>query len=142
MLTGVFVSGCIVLSQRLQVWKSPLLWLLVVLVLALPLLADFNARLAYSRQLAVEEANLNKQIAAEKAEHDKLLNLQTYVKSDAYVEHWARLARMAKPGEVPIVPVPNAANRAPHTETIKSQAANDIPSEWYAVFFGVASQNP
>ncbi len=123
-------------------WKSPLLWLVVVFVLALPLLADFNARLAYSRQLAAEEDNLNKQAAAEKAEHDKLLNLQTYVKSDAYVEHWARMARMVKPGEVPIVPVPNDANRAPHAETIKPQAANDIPSEWYAVFFGIGSHNP
>ncbi len=132
------------LSQRLQVWRSPLLWLLIVGLLALPVLADFNARLAYSRQLAAEEADLNRQIIAEKSKHDDLLQQQEYVTSDAYVEHWARLARMAKSGEVPVVPVPMNMNPAPRSEANSAATANDIASEWWALFFGpsLSAQNP
>ena len=35
-------------QRRWQIWKSPYLWLAAVALLALPLLADFNVRLAYS----------------------------------------------------------------------------------------------
>jgi folylpolyglutamate synthase/dihydropteroate synthase len=129
-------------QQRWQVWKSPLMWLLVVFLLALPLLADFNARLAYSRQLATEEANLSQQIATEKTKHDQLLKLQAYVKSDAYVEHWARMSRMAKPGEVPVVLVPIDGAHAPHAAVGPTPTTNDTSSEWWTVFFGVSTPTP
>jgi len=129
----------------LNVWKSPVLWLLVVVILALPLLADFNARLAYSRELAAEEARLQRQITAERDRHAALLEFQTYVRSDAYVEHWARLARMGKAGEVAVVPAPQNQNRLTPAVAPVARPPNEAGGEWDALLFGAApapARNP
>ena len=122
-------------KQRWQIWRSPYFWLIAVALLALPLLADFNVRLAYSRQLTAEEAQLQQQIANEQARQAALKDLAQYVKSDAYVEHWARMARLTKPGEVPVVPVPMELDRKADTNQSATRPANDIRSEWWMVLF-------
>ncbi len=122
-------------QQRWQIWKSPYFWLITVALLALPLLADFNVRLAYSRQLTAEEAQLQQQIADEQARQAALKELEQYVKSDAYVEHWARMARLTKPGEVPVVPVPTELDRKVGAAQSTARTANDIHSEWWLVLF-------
>jgi len=38
-------------DRRLAILHSPVLWLFLVIVLSLPLLAEFNSRLALSRDL-------------------------------------------------------------------------------------------
>ncbi len=124
-------------DSRLQIWKSPRFWLIVIIIFAIPLLADFNTRLTYIRQMGAEAAELSRQIAAEKARHDALLALQAYVRSDEYVEHWARLARMAKPGETAIVPsvagnTPPLVNATP----APTPAPNEPRSEWAMLFLG------
>jgi hypothetical protein len=123
----------------LLLWKSPVVWLLVIVVLALPLMADFNSRLAYSRSLAAEEASLQRQLAAEQARHAALLEFQAYVRSDAYVEHWARLARMGKEGEVAVVPAPQNQNRLTPPTPVVALPPNDAASEWQVLLFGAAS---
>jgi cell division protein FtsB len=120
-------------QRRWQIWKSPYFWLIAVALLALPLLADFNVRLAYSRQLTAEEAQLQHQIAAEQARQTALKELEQYVKSDAYVEHWARMARLTKSGEVPVVPVPMELDRRVDAAQSTARTANDIHSEWWLV---------
>ncbi len=124
-------------DSRLQIWKSPRFWLIVIVIFAIPLLADFNARLAYIRQMGTEAAELSKQIATEEARRDALLALQDYVRSDEYVEHWARLARMARPGETAVVPsvsgnAPSPANATPPPTSVP----NDPRNEWTALFLG------
>ena len=103
--------------------------------MALPLLADFNVRLAYNRQLAAEEAKLQQQIAAEQLRQAALHELEPYVKSDAYVEDWARRARLTKSGEVPVVPVPTELDRKSEVTPPTARMTNDIQSEWWLVLF-------
>ncbi|HEY4723537.1 MAG TPA: hypothetical protein VII92_16905 [Anaerolineae bacterium] len=124
-------------DRRLAILHSPVLWLFLLIVLSLPLLAEFNSRLALSRDLAAEEDSLNNQIGVEKTQQAALLALQKYIQSDEYVEHWARLARLAKPGEVVVVPVSadqpgtSSVNPAP-----SPQVPNDTLSEWWTALFG------
>jgi hypothetical protein len=123
-------------SQRWwQIWRSSYFWLGVVAVLALPLLADFNVRLAYNRQLAAEEAKLQQQIVAEQSRQTALHELESYVKSEAYVEDWARRARLAKSGEVPVVPVPLELDRESDVTPPTTSSAPDLQSEWWRVLF-------
>ena len=122
-------------QRRWQIWKSPYFWLIAVTLLALPLLADFNVRLAYSRQLTAEEAQIQQQILQERARQTALKELEQYVKSDAYVEHWARMARLTKAGEVSVVPVPMELDRQAKSAPLATQPANDIQSEWWLVLF-------
>jgi hypothetical protein len=122
-------------QRRWQIWKSPYFWLIAVALLALPLLADFNVRLAYSRQLTAEEAQLQQQIIDEQARQAALKELEQYVKSDAYVEHWARMARLTKSGEVPVVPVPMELDRKAEIAPSTARKVNEIHSEWWLVLF-------
>ncbi len=122
-------------QRRWQIWKSPYFWLIAVALLALPLLADFNVRLAYSRQLTAEEAQIQQQIIDERARQTALKELEQYVKSDAYVEHWARMARLTKVGEVSVVPVPMELDRQAKSAPPATRPANDIRSEWWLVLF-------
>jgi cell division protein FtsB len=125
---GPSLDGHTVLWQRL----APVL---IVLVLV-PVAIAFNARLATVRQMRQDESRLSQEVAAEQARQADLKLLQSYVASDAYVEHWARVeARMTKPGEVAVIPVaptgaqPNAAPSAPVS------TPSTIVDEWWAVFF-------
>jgi hypothetical protein len=122
-------------QRRWEICRSPYFWLIGVALLALPLLADFNVRLVYSRQLTAEEAQLQQQISDEQARQTALKELAQYVKSDAYVEHWARMARLTKSGEIPVVPVPTELDRKVDVAQSTARAANDIRSEWWLVLF-------
>jgi len=125
-------------NRPLAVWRSPRIWLIIAAIIALPFLAEFNARLTQSRELDTQQAALTNQIATENARHQALLNLQAWVNSDDYVEHWARLARMAKPGETIVVPI--ASQPGPSTSTTQpstiSPTLDGITSDWWTAFFG------
>jgi cell division protein FtsB len=69
----------------------------------------FAQQLALARQLYAEEKHLEQAVATEQAHHEELAARLEYVKSDEYVEYWARTeAQMAKPGEVMVVLVNEA----------------------------------
>ena len=69
----------------------------------------FAQQLALARQLYAEEKHLEQAVATEQAHHEELTARLEYVKSDEYVEYWARTeAQMAKPGEVMVVLVNEA----------------------------------
>jgi hypothetical protein len=127
-------------SRRPAMWRTPQVWLIIAAIIVLPFLAEFNARLAQSRELDAQQAALSAQLDAENARHEALLKLQVWVNSDGYVEHWARLARMVQPGEIAVVPV--ASQLTSSTSTTQSAAGNaapnDILGEWWAAFFGEA----
>ena len=108
---------------------------LIVLVLV-PVAIAFNARLATVRQLRQDEARLNQQVVAEQARQSDLKSLQSYVASDAYVEHWARVeARMAKPGEVAVIPIAPAGVQLNAAPSVPASAPPTIVDEWWTVFF-------
>jgi cell division protein FtsB len=111
-------------------------WLAALAVLALPLLAEFNARLVVTRQLFEEEARLVHEIEVEQARAVFLQSYAQYAQSAAYVEWWARVrARLVKPGEIAVAPQ----FPATRPDAIAAVAANrlprDISVEWWAAFF-------
>jgi cell division protein FtsB len=64
----------------------------------------FGRQLVLARQMWIEEKRLEQLVAAEQARHDELVARSEYVRSDEYVEHWARAeAKMTRPGEVAVV---------------------------------------
>lgn len=119
------------------IWKSPRFWLIIVIAFAIPLLADFNARLTYIRQMNAEAARLADKIAQEQAYQAQLLALRDYAQSNEFVEHWARQAGMARPGETTIKPSPLGTTPS-ITSTTKAPTPkpNDPPSEWAVLFLG------
>jgi len=69
----------------------------------------FGQQLALARQMRAEEMRLEQVVATEEAHHDDLVAQLEYVKSDEYVEHWARKeTKMTRPGEVAVVPLVSA----------------------------------
>ena len=125
-------------EQKLRaIWKSPRFWLLVIVVFAIPLLADFNTRLVYVRQMTAESAGLTEQIDQEKARRTELLALRDYVQSNDFVEHWARQASLARSGETVIKPSPvESAPAITNTASLPPPIPNDPHNEWVALFFG------
>ncbi len=78
----------------------------VVIGLALlgGILWAFGRQIALAQQLRVEEKRMERLVATEQAQHEALTTRLAYVKSDEYVERWARVeAKMAQPGEVVVV---------------------------------------
>jgi len=68
------------------------------------LMWGFAQQIALARQMRMEEQRLEELVAAGQARHEELVGRAEYVRSDEYVEHWARAeARMARPGEVAVV---------------------------------------
>ena len=125
-------------DQKIRaLWKSPRFWLLVLVIFAVPLLADFNARLGYIRQMTAEAAALQEKIDQEQARHGALLSLRDYAQSNEFVEHWARQAGMARAGETVIKPSPlEAAPAITNTAAAPALMPADPPSEWAALFLG------
>jgi cell division protein FtsB len=77
----------------------------------------FGRQLVLARQMRIEERRLEQMVAAERARHDELVAQLEYVRSDEYVEHWARAeAKMARPGEVAVV-VPTDLDDQPAVDT-------------------------
>jgi cell division protein FtsB len=112
-------------------WAAALILLLVV-----PLAISFNARLAAIRQMRQDEARLKQNVAAEEARRADLQLMLGYVTSDRYIEHWARVdARMAKSGEVPVIPIAPSNSQLSSTVSTRMNASVSIFDEWWAVFF-------
>ena len=77
----------------------------------------FGQQLALARQMRAEEVRLEQMVAAEQTHHDDLVAQLEYVRSDEYVEHWARgRQKMARPGEVAVV-VPTGLGEEPAGDT-------------------------
>ncbi len=77
---------------------------LITLPLVLVLLWGLGQQLLLAHRMRVEERRLEALVAQAQARHDELLARLDYVRSDEYVEHWARAeAGMARPGEVAVV---------------------------------------
>ena len=125
-------------DQKIRtLWKSPYFWLLVLVVFAVPLLADFNARLGYIRQMTAEAAALQEKIDQEQARHGALLSLRDYAQSNEFVEHWARQAGMARADETVIKPSPlDSAPPITNTASIATPAPAEPSGEWSALFLG------
>jgi hypothetical protein len=123
-------------EQKLRApWKSPRFWLVLLVIFAIPLLADFNARLGYIRQMTAEAAALRGKIDEEKERLAALLALRDYAQSNEFVEHWARQGGMARANETVIKP--SAIDAAPpltSTAPALMPVPNNPTQEWAALF--------
>lgn len=112
-------------------------WAVAVTLVAAGLLAlGFNSRLTAIRQMRQDEARLKQAIATEEARQAGLKSYLDYIRSDSYVEHWARVdARMVKTGEVAVILVAPAAEQPDSNSPPLVQAPATILDEWRALFF-------
>ncbi len=121
-------------------WRTAIssrrVWLVALALVAIPLFAEFNARLAVSRQLFEEAARLQREIAIERARAAFLRTYEEYLQTDAYVEWWARVsARMTRPGEIAVVPQIPADPTSPVAPAAAAVMPRDYVFEWWAAFF-------
>ena len=136
----VFVPGSwrsrVASSWQVRSFNSRSIWLVVLTLATLPLVVEFNTRLTVSRQLVEEEARLKREIEIEQHRATFLQTYEQYVRSDAYVERWARVnARMVKPGEIAVVPQTPADRDRPVVSGNSVAAPRDYAGEWWAAFF-------
>ncbi|HEY72947.1 MAG: hypothetical protein DRJ03_26175 [Chloroflexi bacterium] len=114
----------------------------IVLAVMGALVWGFGRQLALARQMRAEEIRLEQAVAAEQARHDELTAQLEYVKSDEYVEHWARAeAKMAKPGEVVVVLAADTESvAAPQPTPSPEPEARPFWVEWWELAFGAVGQ--
>ena len=116
-------------------------WAIAVTVIAAVLLAlGFNSRLTAIRQMRQDEARLKQAIATEETRQAGLKSYLDYIRSESYVEHWARVdARMVKAGEVAVIPVAPTAGQLGSNSPAPAKVPATILDEWWALFFGEPS---
>jgi cell division protein FtsB len=116
-------------------------WTVAVIVAAVVALTfGFNSRLTTIRQLRQDETHLKQAVAAEEARQAGLRSYLDYMRSDSYVEHWARVdARMIKAGEVAVMPVAPSVGQPNPGSPEPAQASSTMLDEWWALFFGEPS---
>ncbi len=97
--------------------------LIVALAIVGGLAWAFGQQLSLAQQMRAEEKRLEHWVATEQARNDDLAEQLEYVRSDEYVECWARTeARMVRPGEVAVVPLAN-----PVTEPVGGAQPTPVP---------------
>ena len=129
-----------------QGWKrltSVQVMLAVALALGLVLVLNFSGRIRLDRDLGRIHAQFVAEIASLHAEQQRLRVELEYVKSDAYVETWARDdGKMAREGEVLIFPksLGGSASQPIVSNTTLAHFETSPPKPtnlelWWALFF-------
>jgi len=108
---------------------------IVVLTIAISLIIDFGRRTTAGYYVSQAEKRLEAEIATELALKKRLEERLEYVKTDAFVERWAReVAHMVRVGDRPLILV---TSRGAHTQpdVVQSEhvvgAAASVPN-WHA----------
>jgi hypothetical protein len=106
-------------------------------------MADINGRIGVLRRMHQQQALLNQELAQARAEREALEKQLQFVTSDAYLEQWARVeARMARPGEVAIIPLYQGQTQ-PATSASEASpspdAALSTSQQWHRLFFDDAT---
>ena len=116
--------------------------LAVALSIGLVLALNFSSRISLDRDLARIHAEFSREIETLLARQEQLIAELEYVKSDAYVEYWARdEGKMTREGEFLIMPQsvgaadhePNPPRRWVEFQTTQPQPKNW--ELWWALFF-------
>ncbi|MYD11454.1 MAG: hypothetical protein F4X02_15605 [Chloroflexi bacterium] len=119
--------------------------LAVALTIGLVLALNFSSRISLDRDLARIHAEFSREIDALLARQGELIAELDYVKSDAYVEYWARdEGKMTRDGEFLILPqsvggadlAPSSPRRWVEFQTTPPQPRNW--ELWWALFFDEA----
>ena len=114
---------------------------IVVLTITLFLIIDLGRRTTAGYYVSQAEKNLKAEIRAELALKQKLIERLEYVKTDEFVEQWAReQARMVRPGDRPLILVPSvpSSGQAVVVQPPKvAHTAEPAPNwhHWWRLFF-------
>ena len=118
------------------------LMLAVALTVGLMLALNFSSRISLDRDLARIHAEFSREIETLLARQAQLVAELEYVKSDAYVEYWARdEGKMIREGEFLILPQRVGAAEsepAPPRRLVEFQTTRPQPGNrelWWALFF-------
>lgn len=106
-----------------------------ILSIGLILAINFSTRISAGQPLQAAYNRVQTEISELQAEQADLTALRDYVRSDAYVEQWARDdGKMIRPGEVLVVPVPSGrsiqATPAPQISLEDVRTTADEPEPW------------
>ena len=114
----------------------------VILTLGLLLTLNFSSRIQLDRELQAIHAGVRSEIDALDREQAALVKQLSYVKSDAYVEYWARdEGKMARDGEVLILPqgiaspVETVKTKTPLVDVVTTLPEPENWELWWALFF-------
>lgn len=112
-----------------------------ILAIGLILAINFSTRISEGQPLQQAYLRIQEEISRLEAENTALIARRDYVRSDAYVESWARSdGKMIRQGDVLIVPVPGVAvvpDSAP-PPIIAVDADTGAPETWtlwWSLFF-------
>lgn len=118
------------------------LMLAVALTIGLALALNFSSRINLDRDLARIHAEFSHEIETLLARQQQLIAELEYVKSDAYVEYWARdEGKMIREGEFLILPQRVGAadfESTPPRRLVEFQTTQPRPGNWelwWALFF-------
>lgn len=116
--------------------------LAVALTFGLILTLNFSSRIKLDHDLNRIHARFSAEIAALLKEQQNLIEQLSYVKSDAYVEYWARdEGKMIRAGEILIMPKSSGAPKPASQSAIRLvefQTTADEPENWelwWSLFF-------
>ncbi len=123
-------------------FSSAQLLIAVILTLGLFLTLNFSSRVQLDRELQGIHAEVLAEIADLQIEQQSLVEELKYVKSDAYVEYWARDdGKMIREGEILIIPQGiGTEDAAPSAvvELVEFVTTEPEPENWelwWALFF-------
>ena len=121
-----------------KILKDKRVLLVVMAVVLVVLLVDFNQRMALTTRLRRQEKELTERYAQLESTRMALETELIYAQSDEAVERWAREdAMMIQPGDVPIILLPPSAPVP--TQSIAEPVIIDEIKKWeiwQALFFG------
>lgn len=113
-----------------------------ILAIGLILAINFSTRISESQPLQQAYASIQDEIARLQAENAALVARRDYVRSDAYVESWARSdGKLIRQGDILIVPVPGTASMqsspVPEISVQPLEQEETIPTWtlWWSLFF-------
>jgi cell division protein FtsB len=118
-----------------------------IIAIALILAINFSSRIASGQPLQQTYDQVTEELDALRAQQLALIQERDFVRSDAYVEQWARSeGKLIRPGEVLYVPVPSAGSlvAAPPDEDLFGIEVETAPPEpdpwliWWRLFFDTA----
>jgi cell division protein FtsB len=116
-----------------------------ILAIGLLLAINFSSRITASQPLQEAYDRVQAEIEALRREQAELIRQRDYVRSDAYVEKWARSeGKMVRPDEVLVIPLPESAAAAPEAAPAPEQAQVAVETRpprpepwvlWWGLFF-------
>ncbi len=121
-----------------KILKDKRVILVVLTVILLLLLVDFNQRMALLTRLRRQERDLTERYAQLESTRMALETELIYAQSDEAVARWAREdAMMIQPGDIPIILMPPA-NPIPTQRAVEPVIIQEISNWeiWKALFFG------